>query len=442
MVCSERNLIVAVLIMLGAPECYRPNDFLGAGNLRVSPKVDIWSLGCIISEFAVWLYFGQDGLDQYSNARIGESKTIPGFQGGNCFHDGHHRLLSVKVWHDKVREKVVESDTATKLVLDMAEDMLRTEELRDIAHGYCIKAYEIQCRALREFCDLFPDAELAPKMVPTSPPPEPPRRQSRTIPVSGPSRPISPRSSEPPSYNTVAMPLPSPQISYPERPMHNYSGSLPALLESHNPILEYPTPASRQRASLPIQVARSPSSGSQHNNLTYASRGRMSSHSETSPTHYEQQRRSHRDSSFSSPSMNPSIFSGGSYTSPIGSPASPSGLQLGTQFPDSLIELQYPRPSTALPLQLLRPPISHYPSEESQHSLSEVPYMSIEEAEKWRLDNKPRRHKDREPLRESWILNDLNNRESVRSRLQSSLLDLIVADSRYRRLALHGQASF
>lgn len=87
----------------------------------VSPDVDIWSLDCVTSAFAVWLYFGQTGLNNYNKARRQELKGVPGFQSDDCFH-GKKMLSAVGQWYSKVRNRLSESDTITRLVLQLVED--------------------------------------------------------------------------------------------------------------------------------------------------------------------------------------------------------------------------------------------------------------------------------------------------------------------------------
>ncbi|KAL1635093.1 hypothetical protein SLS56_001845 [Neofusicoccum ribis] len=50
----------------GAPECFRVDGVVGSLNISVKQNVDIWSLGCVWSEAAVWVISGKQG----------------------CFHDG------------------------------------------------------------------------------------------------------------------------------------------------------------------------------------------------------------------------------------------------------------------------------------------------------------------------------------------------------------------
>ena len=47
----------------GAPETFRPDDDTPYFPVQVRPDVDIWSLGCVFSEVAVWSCFGYVSLE-------------------------------------------------------------------------------------------------------------------------------------------------------------------------------------------------------------------------------------------------------------------------------------------------------------------------------------------------------------------------------------------
>ncbi|RQM04828.1 hypothetical protein DH86_00003915, partial [Scytalidium sp. 3C] len=83
----------------GPPECYRGDDFMEQTALKVNPKVDIWSLGCVFSEALIWIRYGYTGVKSYRQERKAETDRIPGFKDGDCFHNGLDVLNTVSKWH-------------------------------------------------------------------------------------------------------------------------------------------------------------------------------------------------------------------------------------------------------------------------------------------------------------------------------------------------------
>ncbi|CAI6097485.1 unnamed protein product [Clonostachys chloroleuca] len=47
---------------------YEPPEIATAKNKPVSRRYDVWSMGCIILEFLVWIHYGPDGLRQFNEA--------------------------------------------------------------------------------------------------------------------------------------------------------------------------------------------------------------------------------------------------------------------------------------------------------------------------------------------------------------------------------------
>ncbi|RSL78453.1 hypothetical protein CEP51_008204 [Fusarium floridanum] len=107
----------------GAPESSHHADYTHHGRTHITPTIDIWSLGCVMSETAVWIKFGRPGLEDYRNRRIAETRTLRMFDEaghGGCFHDGAQALSAVQITHDWIRESFPD-DTVTSQVLDMIE---------------------------------------------------------------------------------------------------------------------------------------------------------------------------------------------------------------------------------------------------------------------------------------------------------------------------------
>ena len=81
-------------------------------------KVDIWSLGCVFSEVAIWITGGLRGLRSYRQARSAETDQIEGFRDGDCFHNGETPLRCIEQYHLAASENMTVSDTLTTQVID------------------------------------------------------------------------------------------------------------------------------------------------------------------------------------------------------------------------------------------------------------------------------------------------------------------------------------
>ena len=115
----------------GPPECYRSELFTAMSRLPASQKADIWSLGAILSEVAMWLYSGgAPGIQGYSELRIKKTREIPRFRDAGCFHNGEVVLPCVLQTHKALRQKTHKKDNLTGLVLDMIDSMLSPSHVR------------------------------------------------------------------------------------------------------------------------------------------------------------------------------------------------------------------------------------------------------------------------------------------------------------------------
>lgn len=109
---------------LGAPECCGQTDWDQFRRLYIGDKVDVWSLGCIFSETAVWIANGNRGLEDYRRRRQAANSS-PGFDGSDCFHDRVNRLPVIDDVHEETRGNLPTPDFVTgKLIERMVEDML------------------------------------------------------------------------------------------------------------------------------------------------------------------------------------------------------------------------------------------------------------------------------------------------------------------------------
>lgn len=121
---------------VGAPECYRSDEFLEQIRVNVKPLVDVWSFGGVCSEAAVWVVLGMSGLVEYRYQRQQEIVGKKTIQDGPCFHDGEKLLEAVEAVHDRLhkRGEVRPGDHITKPVLvHMVTSML--DEDPDTRHN-------------------------------------------------------------------------------------------------------------------------------------------------------------------------------------------------------------------------------------------------------------------------------------------------------------------
>ncbi|KAH8815557.1 hypothetical protein F5884DRAFT_182287 [Xylogone sp. PMI_703] len=137
---------------------------------------DIWSLGCIYSEAAMWVADGYKGLQDYRAERAAETERIF-FKGGDCFHDGERLLQAVHDAHRDIEDRLRRADYITKDVLDsMIEEML-WEEDRPTAKALSRKADIVSARARQRLStiagDDFPRPESRQRRVLPPRPPQP-----------------------------------------------------------------------------------------------------------------------------------------------------------------------------------------------------------------------------------------------------------------------------
>lgn len=159
-------MFIAHKNFLAAPETFAPyNNSLGALdklphiNPRLVQGMDIWSLGCVYSEAAVWIargFEGQHGLQSYRLARKFETDKIPEMQSSNCFHDGRKILSAVGDYHEILPKNLPTYDLVTRAVLNtMIPQMLdRTGSRRPTAKELWVTAQNIIVNAKIALHDL------------------------------------------------------------------------------------------------------------------------------------------------------------------------------------------------------------------------------------------------------------------------------------------------
>ncbi|KAI9695281.1 MAG: hypothetical protein M1820_008743 [Bogoriella megaspora] len=121
----------------GAPEGFKVDGVNGQYSRYVSQKVDVWSLGCILAEAAVWVVTGQLGLEEFRNQRAEMSTAL---QDLGCFHDGMKVLALVdQTLKDMVAYRRV-SDPITEGLIPLILKMLWRESSRPYARELWIEA--------------------------------------------------------------------------------------------------------------------------------------------------------------------------------------------------------------------------------------------------------------------------------------------------------------
>ncbi|CAG8952521.1 hypothetical protein HYFRA_00009625 [Hymenoscyphus fraxineus] len=103
----------------GAPECHRSDDFWDHSPLRVKQDVDIWSIGCVYSEVAVWMARSSSGLKEYRKLRL---DTTVSTRIGDAFHDGQKVLDAVSRTHTELLPELRIADCVTPGVLQIIDE--------------------------------------------------------------------------------------------------------------------------------------------------------------------------------------------------------------------------------------------------------------------------------------------------------------------------------
>lgn len=141
------HLRCLIKFTLGAPECYRQNLFEANALRKVENTVDIWSLGCVLSEASYWLLYGTDGIDSYRQRRRLETSEDPQFTDHGAFHYNGSVLSNVNRTHEEVCEQVQQfGDELTPKVVGIITDMLYPSSDR-------LPAGFLYCGRWQKLCD-------------------------------------------------------------------------------------------------------------------------------------------------------------------------------------------------------------------------------------------------------------------------------------------------
>lgn len=113
---------------LGAPETCRSHKASESSHLQVTPSVDIWSIGAILSEVSLWMHDGWPRVTEYRERRSAEILRNGGTEGEQCFHDGAKILDVVESVHEELLRRGSPENYATRLVLErLVKEMLQVQ---------------------------------------------------------------------------------------------------------------------------------------------------------------------------------------------------------------------------------------------------------------------------------------------------------------------------
>ncbi|KAL8649187.1 MAG: hypothetical protein Q9210_004551 [Variospora velana] len=172
----------------GAPETYRRHRDSQSVPLQVTTAVDIWSLGCVFSEAAVWVHYGWSRVKEYRRKRSLEidRETKGDIKGEQIFHWDNRILGTVRDAHQDILGK---TSTAHWVVRDLVEQVVG-DMLQHGPRPHAAFVFDKAKRIIKERADHFrfclprlswsTDAELAgfpelgisTAMDPPQPPPD------------------------------------------------------------------------------------------------------------------------------------------------------------------------------------------------------------------------------------------------------------------------------
>ena len=112
---------------IGPPETWADPLWMESLPHQVRGKVDIWSIGCVFSEAAVWSRFGWRQLLEYRQRRQSQGDFLMNAKSKSVFHDGRHVLNIVTDTHEQIMKEARSIDQVITGILPMINDMLSEE---------------------------------------------------------------------------------------------------------------------------------------------------------------------------------------------------------------------------------------------------------------------------------------------------------------------------
>ena len=117
----------------------------------MSQSVDIWSLGCVFSEVAVWVMYGWREVLKYRHRRRLEARLTLGMDAGHLFHDGTKILQAVTTCHLQIQKDCKHTNDITgEVVRSIIPPMLEYSELRPKARTVYDQSSQLSAKALEK----------------------------------------------------------------------------------------------------------------------------------------------------------------------------------------------------------------------------------------------------------------------------------------------------
>jgi hypothetical protein len=121
------QLSLTIMHNIGAPECFRRDAFDDSREIRITQSVDIYSLGCVLSEVCIWTMFGKAILEEYRQSRRSHNAHIA--RGADYFHVGGLKSAAVERQHDKALRSP-RCDPITANILMLLPDIMMADPAR------------------------------------------------------------------------------------------------------------------------------------------------------------------------------------------------------------------------------------------------------------------------------------------------------------------------
>lgn len=142
--------MLTLTLTLGAPETHRADLNIAKSNLKVKQDVDIWSMGCVLSEVVTWACQGWNKVVLYRQQRSKEIETLTG-QREDRFHQQWQLLQTVGDIHRDNKENCRRNDEFTpRIIGGLVVEMLQVQSKARPNARYL---YEKSRRIIDDICE-------------------------------------------------------------------------------------------------------------------------------------------------------------------------------------------------------------------------------------------------------------------------------------------------